>query len=109
MRASRVLVVLIVVNVLLGVLAAAVVLSPEYAAVDAAVRRGKAIPPPAADAVRAVQARPEWKQELLPRRACGTVCRTRSAVILRLYSDDELLRAYLATNPSGGTGSRGAR
>jgi hypothetical protein len=97
MRAAKVLVVLIVVNVLLGVLAAAVVLSPEYAAVDAAVRRGKALPPPAPEAARAVQARPEWKRELLPRRACGAVCRARSAVILRLYTDDELLRAYLAS------------
>ncbi len=97
MRAARVIVVLIVLNVLLGILAAGVVLSPEYAAVAAAVRKGAALPPPSPDAAREVTARPEWKRELLPRRPCRLLCRARSAVILRLYADDELLRAYLAT------------
>jgi hypothetical protein len=96
MRASRVLVVLIVVNVLLGVLAAGVVLSPEYAALDAAVRKGASLPRPPQEVAQAVMARPEWKRELLPRRPCGPLCRVRSAVVLQLYTDDELMRAYLA-------------
>ena len=97
MRASRVIVILILINVVLGILAAGVVLSPEFAAVDAAVRKGKALPPPSPEAVRAVTARPDWQRELLPRRPCGALCRARSAVIVRVFSDDELLRAYLAT------------
>lgn len=97
MRASRVIVTLILANVLLGVLAASVVLSPEFAAVDAAVRKGKTLPPPSPEAARSVTARPGWKRELLPRRPCGVFCRARSAVILRVFTDDELLRAYLAT------------
>lgn len=107
MRAARVIVVLIVVNVLLGVLAAAVVLSPEYAAVAAAVRKGAALPPPGPEVARAVTARPDWKRELLPRRArCGVACRARRAVILRLYSDDELLRAYVAITYKSPDGHR---
>jgi hypothetical protein len=97
MRASRVIVTLILINVLLGLLAASVVLSPEFAAIDSAVRKGRTLPPPSPEAVRTVTARPDWKRELLPRRPCGAFCRARSAVILRVYSDDELLRAYLAT------------
>jgi len=97
MRAARVIVILILINVVLGVLAAGVVLSPEFAAVDAAVRKGKTLPPPSPEAVGAVTSRLDWKRELLPRRPCSAFCRARSAVILRVYSDDELLRAYLAT------------
>ena len=96
MRASRVLVVIIVINVLLGVLAASVVLSPEYAALDSAVRKGAALPPPSP---AVVPSRPDWKQELLPRRArCGPFCRARRALVLRCFSEDELLRAYRATH-----------
>ena len=98
MRAARIIVILIVVNVVLFVFAASVILSPEFAAVDVAVRKGKALPAPKPEVARAVTARPEWKRELLPRRAsCGLHCRVRSALILGWYSDDELLRAYLAT------------
>ena len=97
MRASRVIVTLILINVLLGVLAAGVVLSPEFAAVDAAVRKGKALPPPSPEVARTVTSRPDWKRELLPRRPCGAFCRARSAVILRVFSEDELLRGWLAT------------
>jgi hypothetical protein len=96
MRASRILAVLIAVNVLLGVLAAGVVLSPEYAALDAAVRKGASLPRPSQEAARQVTARPEWKREIV-RRPCAALCRVRTSVILRFYSDDELLRAYLAT------------
>lgn len=96
MRASRIIVTLIVVNVLLGVLAAGVVLSPEYASVARAVREGKARPAPSAEVARAVRARTGWKRELVRREPCGAVCRARTAIILRLYSEDELLRAYVA-------------
>ena len=96
MRAARIIVILIVINVLLGVLAAAVVLSPEYASVAAAVRKGKAAPAPPPEVARAVQTRAGWKRELVRREPCGAVCRARTAIILRLYSDDELLRAYVA-------------
>ena len=97
MRASRIIATLILINVLLGVLAAGVVLSPEFAAVDAAVRKGKALSPPSPEVVRTVTSRPDWKRELLPRRPCGAFCRARSAVILRVFSEDELLRGWLAT------------
>jgi hypothetical protein len=96
MRAQRVIAVLIVVNVLLGVLAAGVILSPEYARVDALVRKGAAAPPPSPARVRWVLARPNWKRWLLPPE-CGYVCHLRGAVILRLYSEEELLRAYVAS------------
>ena len=97
MRPQRVIAVLIVINVLLALLAAAVILSPEYAMVDAWVRKGATRPPPSAEIVRAVKkAHPNWKRRLLPSR-CGYVCHLRAAVILRLYSEDELLRAYVAT------------
>lgn len=93
MRASRILVVIILINVLLGVAAATVVLSPDYAAVDAAVRKGATSP------ARDVPKPPGWKQELLPPRAsCGAFCRARRALVLRFFSEDELLRAYAATH-----------
>lgn len=93
MRAARILVVIIVVNVLLGVLAASVVLSPEYAAIDAAVRKGETL------AVRDVVKPADWKQQLLPpRQHCGAFCRARRALVLRFFSEDELLRAYAATH-----------
>jgi hypothetical protein len=95
MRASRVLVVVILVNVLLGLVAGFVVLSPEYAAVDAAVRKGATMPPPSPEVAHAVLVRPDWKRALLPP-ACGSVCRLRGAIILRLYSEEELVRAYVA-------------
>ena len=97
MRASRVLAVLIAVNVLLGVLAAGVVLSPEYAALDAAVRKGATLPRPSPAVARQVTSRPEWKREIVRRSPCGLLCRARISVILRVRSDDELVRAYLAT------------
>ena len=95
MRAQRVIVVLIVINVLLGVLAASVILSPEYARVDALVRKGATMPPPGPMYVRIAQTRPDWKRFLLPSQ-CGVFCHLRGEVILRLYSDEELLRAYAA-------------
>jgi hypothetical protein len=99
MRAQRIIVILIVVNILLGLLAAGVILSPEYAAVDVAVRKGATLPRPSPEVARAVTARPDWKRELLPRRsACRMFCYLRSALILRFYSNDELLRAYIATH-----------
>jgi hypothetical protein len=97
MRASRVLAVLIAVNVLLGVLAAGVVLSPEYAALDAAVRKGATLPRPSPAVVQQVTSRPGWKREIVRRSPCGLLCRTRLSVILFFRSDDELVRAYLAT------------
>lgn len=95
MRAARILAVLIALNVLLGVLAAGIVLSREYATLDAAVRKGATLPPPRPEVVRAITARPEWKREIVT--PCHGLCRARMAVILRFRSDDELLRAYLAT------------
>jgi len=97
MRAQRIIVVLIVINVLLGVLAASVILSPEYATVDAWVRKGAAMPPPSPEMVRRVLARPNWKRWLLPMQ-CGYICHLRGEVILRLYSEEELLRAYVASH-----------
>ena len=97
MRPARILAALIALNVLLGILAAAVILSPEYAALDAAVRKGASLPAPSAEATRAVIARRDWKHEIVQRPQCGAVCRARIAILVRFYSDDELLRAYLAT------------
>jgi hypothetical protein len=97
MRAQRIIVVLIVINVLLGVLAASVILSPEYATVDAWVRKGAAAPPPSPEKVRWALARPNWKRWLLPAE-CGYICHIRGAVVLRLYSEEELLRAYVASH-----------
>jgi hypothetical protein len=97
MRPARILALLITLNVLLGVLAAAVVLSPEYAALDAAVRKGAALPAPSPQVAREVTSRPEWKREIVQRPRCGTVCRARIAIILHFYDENELLRAYVAT------------
>lgn len=97
MRPARILATLIAINVLLGILAAAVILSPEYAALDAAVRKGAALPAPSPDVVRAVEARAGWRAEIVRRPECNAVCRARIAILVRFYSDDELLRAYLAT------------
>ena len=95
MRASRVLAIVIVVNVLLGVLAAGVVLSPEFAALDRAVREGKKLPAPSPEIVQQVTKTPDWKYEIVT--PCRGLCRVRISLIVRFYSDDELLRAYLAT------------
>ncbi|MGZ5433724.1 MAG: hypothetical protein ACXWH7_12435 [Thermoanaerobaculia bacterium] len=118
MRASRVLVILIVANVVLGVFAAGVILSPEYAALDAAIRKGASLPPPpdevladallerpwfvtgsVSDALR--ELRPQPHRLWLAGPECHRLCRFRRVVAIALRSafesDQTMLRAYIAT------------
>lgn len=99
MRASRVIVVLILVNVLLGLLAASVILTPDYAAFDMVVRKAMGEPRPPERVLHAVvAAQPEWKRQLWPSsRSCSGFCRLRRALMMRFRSEEELLRVYVAT------------
>ncbi len=118
MRASRVLVIVIVVNVVLGVLSAGVILSPEYAALDAAIRKGRSLPPPSDEALAGAllerpwfvtgsladawrELRPQARRLWLAGPECHGLCRFRRVVAIALRSafesDETMLRAYIAT------------
>ena len=119
-RASKIIAAVIAVNVLLGIFAAWVILSPEYYALDQAIRKGKSLPRPPRHVTNAVMAveRPwfvtgstrgalreifvkEHRRLWLTSRPCGRICRMRRAIIIGLRrlseSDETLLRAYIAT------------
>lgn len=117
-RVSKIIAILIALNVLLGGLAAWVMLSPEYYALGKAIEKGKSLPPPSANVINAVAAERLWflngsmadgLNEISPRveRAwlmrpnCSRLCRVRRFIVIavrsRIESQDVMLRAYIAT------------
>lgn len=117
-RASKIIAAIIAVNVLLGIFAAGVILSPEYYALDQAIRKARSLPPPPERVMNAVLAERPWfvngtiadaLHELSPRveRAwlirpnCGRLCRVRRVIVIavrsRFESREAMLRAYIAT------------
>lgn len=117
-RASKIIAFIIALNVLLGLLAAGVILSPEYYALDQAIRKGISLPRPPEQVMNAASAERLWfvngtmadaLREMSPRVEgawlmrpnCGRLCRVRRVVVIavrsRFESRDALLRAYIAT------------
>ena len=117
-RASKIIALIIALNVLLGILAAGVILSPEYYALDQAIRKGMSLPRPPekvmnataagrlwfvngtmADALREMS--PRVESAWLMRTDCGRLCRVRRVIVIaarsRFESRDAMLRAYIAT------------
>lgn len=119
-RASKIVAAVIILNVLIGGFAAGVVLSPEYYALDQAIKKGASLPPPPPDVVKAVLAERLWfvngdlvdawdetawhvQTAWLMRPNCSRLCRVRRVIVIavrsRFESDDAMLRAYIATKP----------
>lgn len=117
-RASKIIAIVIILNVVIGGLAAWAILSPEYYALDQAIRKGKSLPPPPEGVMNAVAAERPWfvngamadgLREMSPRaeRAwlmrpnCSRLCRVRRVIVIavrsRFESSDVMLRAYIAT------------
>ena len=117
-RTSKIIALIIALNVLLGMLAAGVILSPEYYALDQAIRKGMSLPRPPENVMNATAADRLWfvngsltdgLHEMSPRaeRAwlmrpnCGRFCRVRRVIVIavrsRFESRDAMLRAYIAT------------